>query len=248
MAYASFEAELGGTMLESTSHTELKPPVNWAKRGSIAQWVGAVVTSVGVGVAIFALAVAWRNYEVAWKNYTDSLVEQKNKLSADAILAWSKQEPSNARPCTVLLQKLNTAQFQNMIDRQEFSIKSRDDKTPSLERDVRACFSDRDDIAKLLNDDGILTVRGVALLASKANAILDGDSFIASFIMQKIGNPSMYDRIREVICRDDDGIIKNLPKDERTLDSFVWLRKFLDAKYPDGCNGHPRFAKSPASP
>ena len=89
-----------------------------------------------------------------------------------------------------------------------------------LVKEALACFSDQDDISKVLNN-GNLPARGVSLLASRANAIVDSDSFIARFLLKKIGNPDMFDHISDVICRDDVRIINNLPKDERTLDSFA---------------------------
>ena len=97
---------------------------------------------------------------------------------------------------------------------------SRRGDAPPLVKEALACFSDQVDISKVLNN-GNLPARGVSLLASRANAIFDSDSFIARFLLKKIGNPDMFNHIRDVICRDDVRIINNLPKDERTLDSFA---------------------------
>jgi hypothetical protein len=208
----------------------------YQKWGSRAQWVSALATVSGVVVAVCAIWVAWSYYRAA-------VDEQKNKLSADALLEWSRQQPPNTRACLDLLGKLKTEELAKIIAREEFSLSSRGADAPSLVKEVLACFSDLDDISKFFNN-GNLTPRGVSLLASRANASLDSDSFIASLSLDKVGNPDMFKRVRDVICRDDVRIIDNLPKDERTLDSFVSLRRLIETPYPSGCKGRPPTAKS----
>jgi hypothetical protein len=195
--------------------------LHYAKVGSDAQWMG-------VAVAVVAATIALGAYQAA-------VTEQKNKLSADAILDWGKRQPPNARACLATMEKLTTEEWVKIIAREELPISARGD-LPSIEKEVSACFSDQDDMVKLLKE-GTLTRRGVALLASRANAIFDADSFIASFVLKKIGNTDMFDRIVNAICRDDPQIIKKLPGDPRTQDTLGWLRRFIAAPHPEGCKG-----------
>jgi hypothetical protein len=212
------------------------PKVDYQKWGSWAQWVSAVATSTGIAVALVALWFARSYYQAA-------VEEQKNKLSADALFQWSQQQPPNYRACLDLLGKLKAEEFTRIIAREGFSLSSRGPDAPSLDKEVRACFSDLEYISQIFNN-GNLTPRGVSLLASRMNVILDSDSFIAGLSLDKIGKPGMFNRVRDVICRDDVRIIENLPKDERTLDSYVSLRRLIETPYPAGCKGRPQAAKS----
>jgi hypothetical protein len=218
-------------MSELAEQKSDRPQICYQKWGSRAQWVSAFVAILGVLAALYAFSY-----------YSANLYEQKNKLSADALSAWSTRQPSNTRPCLELLSKLTTNEWTKIIARKEFSVSSREGGESPLVGDARACFSDQDDLDKFLKD-GSLTLRGVALLASRANAILEADDFIVSFILQKIGNQEMLYRVADLICRDDPQIIDSLPTDPRTRDSFTQLRKFRDALSPDGCRVPPRTAK-----
>jgi hypothetical protein len=102
----------------------------------------------------------------------------QNHESADALLAWSGRQAPNTRACLDFLGKLKTEELAKIIAREEFSVSSRGGDAPPLVKEALACFCDQDDIPKVL-DNGNLPARGVSLLASRANAIFDSDSFIA---------------------------------------------------------------------
>jgi hypothetical protein len=217
-------------MVEVEEQKPDKPQVDYQKWGSRAQWVSAIATASGVVVAMCAMFVAWTYYQA-------SVAQQKNKLSADALLAWSGQQPPNTRPCLDLLGKLKTEELEKIIRREGFSLSLRG-KDASLVDEAKACFSDQDENIKLLKDDD-LTPRGASLIASRANAILEADSFIANFLLKKILNPEIFDRVRDLICRDDVLIINNLPTDPRTLDGFAPLRELIRTPHPGGCGDKP---------
>jgi hypothetical protein len=84
----------------------------------------------------------------------------------------------NTRAGLDFLGKLKTEELAKIIACEEFSVSSRGGDAPPLVKEALACFSDQDDISKVL-DNGNLLARGVSLFASRANAIFDSDSFIA---------------------------------------------------------------------
>ena len=199
----------------------------YQKWGSVAQLIGAGGAIISMLVAIVAVTVASNSYHAA-------VVQQQNKLSADALLDWGKRQPPNTRACLDLLRKLKTEELVTIIARQRLSLSSRPDNGASLNQEALACFSDQDSVESLINNGNLLP-KGASLLASRADAILESDTFIAVFLLNNIGNRDVFESIRTAICRDDVPIIENLPKDSRTMDSYVQLRHLIDIPKPKGC-------------
>jgi hypothetical protein len=179
-----------------------------AKLGNASQ-----VTSAAI--AIVAVIGAFLGYRAA-------VNEAKNKLSADAVFEWSRRQPANTSPCLRFMAKLETKDWILIIGRKELPVSS-------LKDEVLACFSDQDekDIPTLLSNGNALTPKGAFVIASRLNAMLDADNFIAEFLLKGIGNPEMFKRIGDVICRDDGPILMRLPNDSRINDSFLAVRQYI---------------------
>jgi len=109
----------------------------------------------------------------------------------------------------------------------------------ALPQDILACFSDRaaNDLSELYDEkDNRLKKRGAAVLAERANQMLNADNFVASFIIHNIGNAVLFQRVREYICVQDKPIIEKLPNVPIVNTSFGSIREFIKSPKPNGCN------------
>src|SRR5215813_9884771 len=184
--------------------------------GNISQMVSAGMAMLALVVGLFALGVAWHNYR-------GSIAEQKNKLSADAMLEWSRRQPVNTRPCLELMSNFEENHWKQIVERQPMELSK-------LKGFVLACLSDQDpkELPRAFDkNSGQLSSYGSFLLASRANEMLDADSFIAGFLLKKIGDQDMLKPIGDAICRDDASIIGKLPNIKRLNESFLSLRQYV---------------------
>jgi hypothetical protein len=122
--------------------------------------------------------------------------------------------------------KFTANDWSSIVEREKFSL-------PGLKPEILKCLSDQDDaaLATLFDEEtGTLTAKGSYELASRLNAMLEADSFIAAFILKDVGNTQIFSRIGELICSDDKPIIAKLPDLPRIKDAFQSLRKYKDER------------------
>jgi hypothetical protein len=174
---------------------------------------GAVVSALASCLALVIAAIAAC---IAWSYYGSATSETKTKLAADTVLEWSRRQPRNSRPCIDLAKSLNPDQWNEVIARHELAL-------PELREEVLACLSDKteSELHELFNSaDSKLTRRGASAIAERVNDILDADNLVASFLVRRIGNVEMFQRIGHLICRDDKPIFERLPNVPRINDSL----------------------------